>query len=454
MTQKSIHLNLFVHGRGHHEAGWRHPRATRQALTDIRYYESLAKKAEEGKFDSIFFADALALNEGIGHVAGGALEPLTTVAAMAAATRHIGFIATASTTYYEPFNLARLFASLDHITHGRLGWNIVTSWARGANQNFGIDTQPLHAERYERAYDFVEAVLKLWDSWAEDAIVDDPGQAVYARTDRIRAVNHAGKHIKVTGPLNIARSPQGRPVLVQAGSSATGIQFAARHAEAVFTAHLEKSTAVAFYAELKAAAIQAGRSSDQIVVLPGISPVIGSTDEEAQRTWNELNELTDPQVGLTRLSDRFGGFDFSHLDLDQVLTTDDFPDPSSVQAAKSRAVVITSLVARERLTLRQLLHQLAGARGHFTLAGSPERIADTIEDWIQSRAADGFNVMPPVLPGHLDDFVEHVVPILQKKGLFRREYEASTLRGHYRLAPVAGQWADVDELPSLLQGHG
>jgi FMN-dependent oxidoreductase (nitrilotriacetate monooxygenase family) len=440
MTQKSIHLNLFVHGRGHHEAGWRHPRATRLPLTDIRYYESLAKKAEEGKFDSIFFADGLALNEGIGHVAGGALEPLTTVAAMAAATRHIGFIATASTTYYEPFNLARLFASLDHITNGRVGWNIVTSWVRGANQNFGIDIQPLHEQRYDRAYDFVDAVLKLWDSWAEDAIVDDLQQAVYARTDRIAAVNHAGKHVKVAGPLNIARGPQGRPVLVQAGSSATGIRFAARHAEAVFTAHLEKSTATAFYTELKAAARQAGRSPEQVVVLPGISPVIGSTDEEALRTWNELNELTDPQVGLTRLSDRFGGFDFSHLDLDHVLTLKDFPDPATVQAAKSRAVVITGLVARERLTLRQLLHRLAGARGHFTLAGSPQRIADTIEDWVRSGAADGFNVMPPVLPGHLDDFVEHVVPILQKKGLFRREYESSTLRGHYGLDAVPSRW--------------
>ncbi len=442
MTQKSIHLNLFVHGRGHHEAGWRHPRATRQALTDIGYYQSLAKKAEEGKFDSIFFADGLALTEGIGHVAGGGLEPLTTIAAMAAATRHIGFVATASTTYYEPFNLARLFASLDHITKGRVGWNIVTSWARGANQNFGIDTQPLHADRYERAYDFVEAALKLWDSWAEDAIADNPDDAVYARTERIRAINHVGKHIKVAGPLNISRSPQGRPVLVQAGSSATGIQFAARYAEAVFTAHLEKRTAAAFYEELKTETIKQGRSSEQVVVLPGISPVIGSTDEEALRTWNELNELTDSQVGLTRLSDRFGGHDFSHLDLDQIVTPDDFPDPNSVQAAKSRAVVITGLIARERLTLRQLLHQLAGARGHFTLAGSPERIADTIEDWVQNRAADGFNVMPPVLPGHLDDFVEYVVPLLQKKGLFRREYDSETLRGHYGLAPVSSHWTE------------
>ncbi|MFT4191924.1 MAG: LLM class flavin-dependent oxidoreductase [Comamonas sp.] len=443
MTRKSIPLNLFVHGRGHHEAGWRHPRASRLALTDIRYFQALAQKAEQGKFDAVFFADGLALGEGIGHVAGGALEPLTTIAALAAATQRIGFIATASTTYSEPFNLARLFASLDHITQGRVGWNIVTSWVKGANQNFGLDTQPPHAQRYDRAHDFVDAVLKLWDSWAADAIVDDPQQGLYTRAGRIRPIDHAGDHVKVAGPLNIARGPQGRPVLVQAGSSPTGIQFAARHAEAVFTAHLDKAAAAAFYGQLKSTAQALGRNPGQILVLPGISPVIGSTDAEAQRTWQELNELTDPEVGRARLSDRFGGFDFSHLGLDQVLTRDDFPDPASVQAAQSRAVVITDLVGRERLTLRQLLHRLAGARGHFTLAGSPERIADAIEDWVQSGAADGFNVMPPVLPGHLDDFVDHVVPLLQKKQLFRTEYDADTLRGHYGLAPVPSRWDDT-----------
>jgi len=441
MSQQHIHLNLFVHGRGHHEAGWRHPRATRRALTDPDYFRELARKAEAGLFDSIFFADALALSEGgVAHVAGGGLEPLTAVAAMAHATERIGFIATASTTYSEPFNLARQFASLDHITGGRVGWNIVTSWVQGANRNFGLAQQPPHAARYDRAYDFVDTVLKLWDSWAQDAIVDDPAGGRYAQVDRIRAIDHKGPHFSVAGPLNIARGPQGRPVLVQAGSSATGKAFAARYAEAIFTAHLQKETAAAFYGEVKAEARRQGRAPDQIVVLPGISPVIGSTDAEAERIWDELNELTDPEVGRARLSDRFGGHDFSHIGLDDVLSPDDFPDPATVQAAQSRAVVITGLVARERLTLRQLLHRLAGARGHFTLAGSPERIADTIEDWVRSKAADGFNVMPPVLPGMLDDFIDHVVPILQRKGLFRREYSGRTLRGHYGLEPVASAW--------------
>jgi alkanesulfonate monooxygenase SsuD/methylene tetrahydromethanopterin reductase-like flavin-dependent oxidoreductase (luciferase family) len=226
-------------------------------------------------------------------------------------------------------------------------------------------------------------------------------------------------------------------VLVQAGSSATGKAFAARHAEAAFTAHLTKESAVDFYAELKQAAVAAGRRAEDVVILPGLSAAIGSTDAQGQALLEELNGLTDIEVGLSRLSNRFGGHDFSTLALDQPLSRDDFPDPSTVQAAQSRAAAITELVGRERPTLRNLLRQLAGARGHFTLAGSPERVADTIEDWIESRAADGFNVMPPILPAQLDIFVDHVVPILQKRGLFRRDYDADTLRGHYGLARPA-----------------
>jgi FMN-dependent oxidoreductase (nitrilotriacetate monooxygenase family) len=437
---RSIHLNLFIHGRGHHEAGWRHPGATRKALTDISYFADLAKRAESGRFDSIFFADALELGEGARHVASGALEPLTTLAALARETAQIGLIATASTTYTEPFNLARQFASLDHISGGRIGWNIVTSWVGGAGPNFGYERAPEHAERYARAEDFVGVVKALWDSWADDAIIDDVDTGRFLDRERVRRIDWKGNFYRVAGPLNLPRTPQGRPVLVQAGSSATGKAFAARHAEAVFTAHLTKASAADFYAELKQAAIAAGRRADEIVILPGLSAAIGSTDAEGHALLEELNALTDIEVGLSRLSNRFGGHDFSALALDQPLSRDDFPDPSTVQAAQSRAVVITDLVARERPTLRGLLRQLAGARGHFTLAGSPERIADVIEDWIESRAADGFNVMPPVLPAQLDVFVDHVVPILQRRRLFRREYEADTLRGHYGLARPANPY--------------
>ncbi len=430
---RSIHLNLFIHGRGHHEAGWRHPGATRKALTDVSYFADLARRAEAGRFDSIFFADSLELGDGARYVASGALEPLTTLAALARETSHIGLIATASTTYTEPFNLARQFASLDHISGGRVGWNIVTSWVGGAAPNFGYDRTPEHSERYARADEFVEVVKALWDSWDDDAIIDDVTSGRFLNRDRVRRIDWKGRFYSVAGPLNLPRSPQGRPVLVQAGSSATGKAFAARHAEAVFTAHLTKASAADFYAELKQAAIAAGRRADEVVILPGLSAAIGSTDAEGQALLEELNGLTDIDVGLSRLSNRFGGHDFSTLPLDQPLSRDDFPDPSTVQAAQSRAVVITDLVARERPTLRTLLRQLAGARGHFALAGSPERIADVIEDWVESRAADGFNIMPPVLPAQLDIFVDHVIPVLQKRGIFRREYAADTLRGHYGL---------------------
>jgi FMN-dependent oxidoreductase (nitrilotriacetate monooxygenase family) len=439
---RKLHLNLFIHGRGHHESAWRHASATPLALTDIDYFRQLARTAEAGHFDSVFLADTLTLGDEIEHSARGGLEPITTLAALAGATSRIGLIATASTTYTEPFNLARQFASLDHISGGRIGWNIVTSWIAGAGRNYGQDQQMGHAERYARAEEFLEVATGLWDSWADDAILDDRRSGRFADPARIRSINHMGAHYRVEGPLNLPRSPQGRPVFVQAGSSETGRQFAARHAEAVFTAHLEKSTAAEFYADLKSQAAALGRPSDQILILPGLSAVIGSTEEEARRLWRELNELADPRVGLARLSSRFGGHDFSHLELDRPLSVDDFPDPGQVQAARSRTQVITSLVARERPTLRALLHSLAGARGHFTMAGTPEQVAGLIEDWFRSGAADGFNVMPPILPALLDVFVAEVIPILQRRGLFRYEYEGHMLRSHYGLARPGSKFFD------------
>jgi FMN-dependent oxidoreductase (nitrilotriacetate monooxygenase family) len=430
---RQLHLNLFIHGRGHHETAWRHQGSTPLALTDIKYYQQLAQIAEAARFDSIFFADALAIGKEIEHVAQGGLEPLTTLAAVATATDKIGLVATASTTYTEPYNLARQFASLDHISGGRIGWNIVTSWVPGAGRNFGYDQQIEHAERYAQAYEFLDVVTKLWDSWSDDAVLDDRRRGRYADTSLIRPINHAGTYQKVAGPLNIPRSPQGRPVFVQAGSSTTGRRFAAQYAEAIFTAHLEKSSAIEFYSDIKSQAAALGRATDQILILPGLSAFIGSTEDEARRVWTELNELSAPEVGLARLSNRFGGHDFSHLDLDKRLSVDDLPDPHQVQTAQSRAQVIASFVARERPTLRQLLHSLAGARGHFTTAGTPEQIADLIEDWFTNGAADGFNVMPPILPAQLDVFSREVIPLLRRRGLFRTDYAGDTLRDHYGL---------------------
>src|SRR5438045_3380759 len=277
---RQLHLNLFIHGRGHHEASWRHPAASPLPLTDIRYYQDLAQRAEAALFDSIFLADQLALGEDVAQAARTWLEPITVLAAVAVATRRIGMIATCSTTYTEPFNLARQFASLDHISNGRIGWNIVTSWLATAASNFGGEGQVSHADRYARGEEFMTVVKALWDSWAEDAVVDNRAGGQYARAARIRPINHRGDFYQVTGPLNMPRCPQGRPVLVQAGSSDTGRRFAARHAEAVFTAHMAKETAQEFYADLKRLAAAEGRTPEHVLILPRVSPMIASTAAE------------------------------------------------------------------------------------------------------------------------------------------------------------------------------
>jgi FMN-dependent oxidoreductase (nitrilotriacetate monooxygenase family) len=432
--KRQLHLNLFIHSRGHHEASWRHPASSPLALTDIRYYQDLAQRAEAALFDSIFLADQLALGEDVAQAARTWLEPLTVLAAVAVVTKRVGLIATASTTYTEPFNLARQFASLDHISNGRVAWNIVTSWLATAARNFGGAAQVSHADRYARAEEFMKVIKALWDSWADDAVIDDRAGGRYTRPDRIRPINHRGDFYQVAGPLNMPRCPQGRPVLVQAGSSDTGRRFAARHADAVFTAHMAKTTAQEFYANLKALAAAEERSSDQVLILPGLSPMIGSTEAEAQRMAREINDLTDPEVGRKRLSGRFGGYDFSHLSLDRPLSPEDFPDPDSVEAARSRTEVILNLVRRDKPTLRQLLGYLAGARGHLTTAGTPEQMADLIEDWFTDGAADGFNIMPPLLPAQLEVFGTEVIPLLQQRGLFRKAYTGETLREHYDLA--------------------
>ena len=431
--RRKLHLNLFIHSRGHHEASWRHSASSPLALTDIGYYQDLARRAEMARFDSVFLADQLALG---GDVAGAArtwLEPITVLAAVAVATTRIGMIGTASTTYTEPFNLARQFASLDHISNGRIAWNIVTSWLATAARNFSAVGQISHADRYARGEEFMTVVKALWDSWAADAVVDDRASGKYARPERLTPINHRGDFYQVEGPLNLPRCPQGRPVLVQAGSSDTGRRFAARHADAVFTAHLEKASAQQFYGELKALVASEGRKPEEVLILPGLSAMIGSTEAEARRVARELDELTDPEIGRRRLSNRFGGHDFSHLPLDRPLSAEDFPDPDTVEAARSRTEVILNLVRRDRPTLRQLLGYLAGARGHYVIAGTPDQVADLIENWFTDGAADGFNVMPPLLPAQLDIFGTEVVPLLQQRGLFRTEYEGRTLRDHYGL---------------------
>ncbi len=434
--KRELHLNLFIYGRGHHEAAWRHPKATERALTNIDHYIDCARTAESAHFDSIFLADVLNLPPDVDHSARLWLEPLTALGAIANATKHIGLIATASTSHTEPYNLARQFCSLDHISGGRAGWNIVTSFSQAGSRNFGGERLS-HQGRYDKGEEFVKVAKALWNSWRDDAVVDDRAKGVYIRKERVRPINHKGELFDVTGPLNMPRSPQGWPVLVQAGSSETGVDFAARHAEAVFTAHIEKVTAVTFYRDIKERAASVGRDPSQLLVLPGLSAMIGGTEAEAKRLERDLNELADPEVGRKRLSDRFDGTDFSHLKLDQVLRPEDFPDPAANEGSRGRTELIVGAVRRERLTLRQLLAKLAGARGHFVMAGTPEQVADVIVDWVDGGAADGFNVMPPVLPWMLDVFAREVVPILKRRGRFRTAYRGRTLRDHYGLSRPA-----------------
>jgi FMN-dependent oxidoreductase (nitrilotriacetate monooxygenase family) len=439
-------FNLFIMDTGHHEASWRLPGSEPLAHVDVGYYERLAVAAEAARFDSVFLADSPVLWNDPGRRPSGRLEPLMLLTALARATQRIGLIATASTSYNDPYNLARRFASLDLISGGRAGWNIVTTAGDDAARNFGLDGQPAHAERYERAAEFVEVSRKLWDSWEDDAVVADVSSGVHARSDRVHAVEHAGRFFRVRGPLNVPRPPQGHPVLVQAGSSQDGRDFAARYAEAVFTAQQTLAEGQAFYADLKRRAAAAGRDPDGVKILPGIVPVLGSTEAEARELEAELDRLIVAEHARRQLAHLLR-VDPERLALDAPLPAD-LPAEDEIEGAKSRYTLVVELARRERLTVRQLIGRLGGGRGHRTFAGTPEQVARTIEQWGASGAADGFNVMPAVLPSGLDLFAEHVVPILRRRGLMRSEYEGTTLREHYGLGRPASQYTARAAVPA------
>ncbi|MFI6362330.1 LLM class flavin-dependent oxidoreductase [Nocardia sp. NPDC050630] len=440
LPRKQFHLNAFLMGVGHHEAAWRHPRTEERRVLDVRHFQELGRIAERGKLDSVFFADGLAVGPRIKRNTLAVFEPVTLLAAIAAATERVGLIATASTTYNEPFNLARKFASLDHISSGRAGWNIVTSGNEDEAFNFGFDAIPEHARRYERAQEFVDITVRLWDSWESSAIVLDPDEGIFADPDKVHTIDYASDRFRVRGPLNSPRSPQGRPLLVQAGSSESGKDFAARYAEAVFTAQRSLAEGQAFYRDLKARLPKYGRSADELKVLPGLVPFIADSREEALALEQEFTDLISPDYALRQLSALLG-VDLTEHALDAPLPP--LPAESEIEGGKSRFTLVKELAERENLTVRQLIGKLGGGRGHRTFAGTPTDIADELQSWFDNGAADGFNIMPPYLPGGLEDFVDRVVPILQQRGLFRTDYTATTLRGHYGLAPVESQFAQV-----------
>jgi FMN-dependent oxidoreductase (nitrilotriacetate monooxygenase family) len=444
---RQLHLNAFLMNTGHHEASWRLPESNPYAHVELDHYIRLARTAERGTFDSLFLADGPQLWSNLAQRPAGALEPLTLLTALATATEHIGLIATASTSYNSPYNLARKFASLDIISGGRAGWNIVTTAGAEAARNFGLEHEPAHAERYARAAEFLDVALKLWDSWEDDAIVADKAAGVWGDDAKIHPPQHQGTYFSVAGALNVPRSPQGYPLLVQAGSSEDGKAFAARYAEAVFTAQQTLGDAQEFYQDLKSRTAAAGRDPEHIKVLPGIVPVLGSTEAEARANERLLEDHIVYTHGVDRL-ERLLQLPPNTLELDAPLPAD-LPPEDAIEGAKSRYTLVVELARRDRLTVRQLIGRLGGGRGHLTFAGTPEQVADAIETWFTQGAADGFNIMPAVLPSGLDAFVDHVVPILRTRGLLRTEYgPRTTLRERYGLPRPANQYTRPTTQPA------
>ena len=427
--QRRIRLGLFVQPVGQHVSGWRLTEKLGDP-TDIDWLITIAKKAEAGKFDLFFVGDALATSMYRLPSTMARLEPLTMLSALAVNTKRIGLAATASTTFSDPFTMARSFSSLDHISRGRAAWNVVTSFSADVARNFSRNDMPNHAERYARAREFLEVAEKLWAGWEEGAVQPNKETGAYFVDDKIQPINHQGEHFQVQGPLNITRSPQGRPVIIEAGSSADGQKLAAETAEVIFTAAASLEEAQTFYRSQKDQVIAAGRNPDHVVIMPGVMPIVGRTREEAKALWKELNTLVDIENGLRQLSLRFS------MDLSQFPLDGPVPEVPLGEGNQSRVKLMTDMAKRENLTLRELAAVAAGSRGHRVIVGTAEDIADDFELWLKEGGADGFNIMPAIMSEQLDLFVELVIPELRRRGLFRDDYEFATLRENLGL-PVA-----------------
>ncbi|MCC8430326.1 LLM class flavin-dependent oxidoreductase [Reyranella aquatilis] len=427
MTQKKLRLGAFMRPVSIHTAAWRYPGGTPDANFNLKALVQYAQTLERGKFDAFFMADHLAvLNMPMDALKRSAtvtsFDPLTLLPALAMATKHLGLIATASSTFEPAYTIARRFASLDHISEGRAGWNLVTTSNPDAALNFGLDDQMPHAERYARAREFFDVVTGLWDSWADDAFIRDVENGIYFDPARLHVLDHKGKYLKVRGPLNIARPVQGWPVIVQAGASDAGRQLAAETAEMVFAAGGPIADARAFYADVKGRAAKVGRNPDHIKILPGAFVVVGDSLDEAKEKRARLDGLVNYDSSIAAVSMALG-VDARKFDPDKPLP-DDIPETEASKSGRDRVI---QLGKRENLTVRQIAGRLGGYGG-LGMLGTPAMIADQMEEWLVTEACDGFNVMFPYLPGGLDDFVDKVVPELQRRGLFRTEYEGTTLR--------------------------
>ncbi len=442
MPKTHMKLGLSLRYLGYHDAAWRHPEVPPGGATDFKYFLNSTRIAERAKLDMVFFADGIGVRADDNPPGSLArtnrnveLEPLTLLSALAPMTSHIGLVTTASTTYNEPYHIARKFASLDNISGGRAGWNIVTSWSEQEAWNFSRERHLDYDTRYARAREFVDVVTGLWDSWEDDAFVHDKASGQFYDPAKLHVLHHKGPHFSVRGPLNAPRTPQGRPILVQAGAAEQGQEIAAANADVVYAAQVDLAGAQAYYASLKGRMAKYGRKPEHLLVMPALTTIVGRTRAEAQAKFDQLQELIDPLVGLASLFNSFG--DLSGHDLDG-------PVPEPVNAkVRSIAYNMWNMAKRENLTIRQFYQHKAAGSGGLMLMGTAQDVADGMEHWIAEGGADGFNLTPTHLPHGAIDFAEMVVPELQRRGVFRTKYEGTTLRQNLGLPAHVNRHAEL-----------
>ncbi|MGG3571864.1 LLM class flavin-dependent oxidoreductase [Bacillus gobiensis] len=428
--KRKLRIGTMLNGSGGNMSSWRHPKAVADGSINIGHYRKLAQKAEEGKLDFLFVADGLYITEQTRPNLLNRFEPITLITALASATEHIGVVATLSTTYSEPFTVARQFASVDHISGGRAGWNVVTSPLEKSAANYNKGLHPEHDLRYKIASEYLEVTRGLWDSWEEDAFIRDKESGVFFHPEKLHHLHHKGEFFSVEGPLNIGRSPQGHPLIFQAGSSEAGMSFAAREADAIFTRHLTLKDAQKFYKDVKNRADKTGRDKNDLFVFPSITTFVGENEAEAKEKYQQVAELVDEKAALDYLGRYFDHYDFTQHPLDEP-----FPDIGDLgrngfQATTER---IKHIAKNENLTLRELAFRITTPKDDNVFIGTAEQVADSIQEWFEAEAADGYVLGNQILPEGLNDFVDKVIPILQKRGLFRTEYESTTLRGNLGL---------------------
>ncbi|TIR25170.1 MAG: LLM class flavin-dependent oxidoreductase [Mesorhizobium sp.] len=433
---------FFFNPQGDHRMSWRHPRAPGREVLGFDYYRELVQAAERARIDTIFVADHVSIwdsvKSGVAHYANARLEPLTLLSALAGVTKHIGLITTASSSYSEPYNVARLFASLDHISAGRASWNVVTSAMDEEARNFGRDGNIEHAFRYQRAAEFLDIVKGLWDSWEDEALLFDKETGYFADPNKVHVLDHRGAHFKVRGPLNVSRPPQGHPLIVQAGSSEDGKNFATAHADAHFAIYSTREDGIRYREDINERLARHGRRPESFKILPGILPIVAASEAEARDRQDYLQTLLPDRVGIDLLSS-WSGIDLSAYSPDGPLPQ--LPDESTFNGGRTSLNRVKQW-ATQNLTLREIARKLANSGSVPTVAGTPKQIADQLQDWFEAGAADGFNLMFPLLPEDWINFAEQVVPELQRRGVFPTEYAPGTLRDRFGLARPANRFAE------------